>query len=213
MVRRSVPFDDFISEICKPNQGWTSLMQIGADGYTASVHREDAVGSGAFIAFSDEAGNPIPIEHGGVRVVFPNLYGWKSAKFLSEIRFESVSVKGFWEKLGCHSRGRWAHGERWAPHASGIWNILAYITDRYRVVFGYGTWVAVMTQGGRALGCLVAMVGFATTPSPFSWTSKQGVLLAFAILVECLLPAFRARALCFITRIVMAPIGCNRVDT
>jgi hypothetical protein len=174
-----VPLDDFISEICKPNQGWTSLMQIGADGYTASVHREDAVGSGAFIAFSDEAGNPIPIEHGGVRVVFPNLYGWKSAKFLSEIRFESVSVKGFWEKLGCHSRGRWAHGERWAPHASGIWNILAYITDRYRVVFGYGTWVAVMTQGGRALGCLVAMVGFATTPFPLFLDLETGRAACF----------------------------------
>lgn len=24
----------------------------------------------------------LPVEHGGIRLVFPSLYGWKSAKFL-----------------------------------------------------------------------------------------------------------------------------------
>ena len=46
----------------------------------------------------------------------PFLYGWKMAKFLKEVHFLATdddapgARRGFWEKLGCHPRGRWAGG-------------------------------------------------------------------------------------------------------
>lgn len=57
------------------------------------------------MAFSLE-GKEIPPEHGGpVRMIIPHLYGWKSAKFLTMIRFVEEDEPGFWEVRGYNSHG------------------------------------------------------------------------------------------------------------
>mgnify|MGYP001619264052 FL=1 len=51
----------------------------------------------------------ITTEYGGpVRFVIPHLYGWKSAKFLTGIRFVSHDEPGFWEVRGYHN-----HADPW----------------------------------------------------------------------------------------------------
>ena len=89
-----------------------------------SVSREDATHDSAFLALSMLDGSPIPFEHGGPRIVLPHLFGWKSCKWLHQVEFLSSHQQGFWEKLGCHMRGRVELNERWAPKTKSIWDFL-----------------------------------------------------------------------------------------
>ena len=130
------------------------LFQTSADGYTVSVDARDL--SGAFLAVEDGDGKMLSRDHGGPRLCFPTLYGWKSAKYLNRVTLFEEHEDGFWEKLGCSRRGRWAHEERWQSGSSArVWTVLAWITNRYRF-FGEGVWVWVMVRGGAALGALCA---------------------------------------------------------
>merc|ERR1739848_270953 len=99
-----------------------------------------------FLALGDADGRILPREHGGVRLMFPQLYGWKSAKYLTRIEFCVTQRRGFWERLGCHRRGRWEFEERWADGAVGVWNVLAWLTNRWQL-FGENAWVRVMQTG------------------------------------------------------------------
>ena len=79
-------------------------------GYTSVVPLEDALRG--FVAVG-MGGGPLPLEHGGpLRAVIPHLYGWKSAKWLEEIRVEESYFDGYWEALAYHERGRTAALER-----------------------------------------------------------------------------------------------------
>ena len=51
-------------------------------------------------------GEPLRPEHGGpVRLVVPQRYGWKSAKWVKGIEFLAEDTPGFWERNGYHMRG------------------------------------------------------------------------------------------------------------
>ena len=69
----------------------------------------------SLLAWSHD-GEPIPAEHGGpVRLVVPQLYAWKSAKWIKGLTFLTEDVAGFWEEGGYHMRGlpwRGRDGER-----------------------------------------------------------------------------------------------------
>ena len=138
------------------------IYQRSADGYDTTVQRRD-VHDGFLAVVHGESGEMLREEHGGPRLVFPSLYGWKSAKFLKEVAFLATdddapgARRGFWEKLGCHPRGRWAEEQRWAPGTSAVvWNALAGMTDLYRVVGGVWVWERVMVHGGRVLGAIAS---------------------------------------------------------
>ena len=46
-------------------------------------------------------GSPLPLEHGGpVRMITPQLYAWKGAKWIKAIEFLLEDRKGFWEERG-----------------------------------------------------------------------------------------------------------------
>ena len=54
----------------------------------------------------DNMGKPIPRDHGGpVRVVVPDWYFWKSAKWVTRIVFHAEDRPGFWETRGYHNEG------------------------------------------------------------------------------------------------------------
>lgn len=51
-------------------------------------------------------GKPLTREHGyPVRLVVPRLYFWKSAKWVTGMKFVSEDKPGFWESAGYHNRG------------------------------------------------------------------------------------------------------------
>ena len=157
---RGVPLRAFIAK-CGPPADWVWLKQTSADGYTTVVHREDAEDPASFLCLGDAEGELLAREHGGVRLVFPQLFGWKSAKWLVKVEFLSGPAPGgFWEKLGCHARGRVALDERWAPgRTRGVWTLLVGSAGRPGIMQGLymrylpaGVWTRIMQLGGAVLG-------------------------------------------------------------
>ena len=85
-----------------------------AHGYTANVRRSDALAPNVLVAHKYEGG-PIPRPNGPpVRALVPDLYFWKSAKWLTGIRFVNADVPGYWETRGYHN-----HADPWTEERSG----------------------------------------------------------------------------------------------
>ena len=81
-------------------------LAFGYDyGWTTNIPLEYFLAEDALFAWSHD-GAPIPTEHGGpVRLIVPQLYAWKSAKWVKGVRFLSEDEPGFWEQGGYHMRG------------------------------------------------------------------------------------------------------------
>jgi DMSO/TMAO reductase YedYZ molybdopterin-dependent catalytic subunit len=78
----------------------------GADGgYETNMPIEYLRAKDALVAWAcnDE---PLSAEHGGpVRLVVPQLYAWKSCKWLTALEFLRDDRSGLWERNGYHDRG------------------------------------------------------------------------------------------------------------
>lgn len=98
----------------KPEAKW--VMFHCADGYAAPVPLEDAMTEESLIAFQMN-GRPIPQQQGyPSRPFIGHLYGWKSAKWLSEIEFIQGYQDGYWEAYGYNERGNIWEEERFKGH-------------------------------------------------------------------------------------------------
>lgn len=70
------------------------------DGYTTNLSLAEALKPDVLLVHT-VYGEPLPIEHGGpVRVITPQLYAWKGAKWISKLEFLVEDRKGFWEERG-----------------------------------------------------------------------------------------------------------------
>lgn len=75
------------------------------EGYTTNVPVEDFLKEDSLFAYSLN-GRPLEPEHGfPLRLVIPQLYAWKSAKYVNEIEFMIEDEPGFWELRGYHMYG------------------------------------------------------------------------------------------------------------
>lgn len=80
-----------------------------ASGYTANVLLREAMRPNVLVAHKYE-GSPLPRAHGApVRALMPDLYFWKSAKWLTGIRFSASDQPGYWETRGYNN-----HADPWA---------------------------------------------------------------------------------------------------
>lgn len=73
------------------------------DGYTTNVRLDQFARPGVLLVdrWQDQ---PISRQHGGpVRVLIPQLYLWKSAKWIRRIEFTGRDRPGFWEVRGYHN--------------------------------------------------------------------------------------------------------------
>jgi len=82
------------------------VVAYGYDsGWTTNLPIEYFLAEDSLLAWSHD-GQPIPPDHGGpVRLIVPQLYAWKSAKWVKGIRFVEHDEAGFWEEGGYHMRG------------------------------------------------------------------------------------------------------------
>jgi len=79
-----------------------------AHGYTANVPLKEATADNALITYRMN-GKPFAIEHGApVRGLVPDLYFWKSAKWITGVRFVKDDERGYWEVRGYHN-----HADPW----------------------------------------------------------------------------------------------------
>jgi DMSO/TMAO reductase YedYZ molybdopterin-dependent catalytic subunit len=70
------------------------------DGYSTNLPLEEAMKYDVLLVHEWE-GHPLLREHGGpVRMITPQLYAWKGAKWIGEIIFNEKDELGFWEKRG-----------------------------------------------------------------------------------------------------------------
>ena len=82
------------------------VLVSGYDGgWTTNIPIEYFLAEDSLFAWSHD-GAPIPPDHGGpVRIIVPQLYAWKSAKWVKGVRFLADDYAGFWEEGGYHMRG------------------------------------------------------------------------------------------------------------
>ena len=89
-----------IAALVQPGDEATHVMCHGYDGYTTNLPLEEALKPDVLLAHTVN-GRPLPDMHGGpVRVITPQLYAWKGAKWIKRIEFMTVDRPGFWEKNG-----------------------------------------------------------------------------------------------------------------
>jgi len=78
----------------------THIMCYGHDGYTTNLPLSEALKDDVLLVHSWD-GKPLPRDHGGpVRMVTPQLYAWKGAKWINRIEFMTEDRLGYWEKRG-----------------------------------------------------------------------------------------------------------------
>jgi DMSO/TMAO reductase YedYZ molybdopterin-dependent catalytic subunit len=98
----------------RPKPSARHVVFEAAHGYTANVPIREALAPDSLVAFELD-GQPLRGPHGApVRGVVPNLYFWKSPKWLTGIRFTERDEPGYWERRGYNNHGDPWREERYA---------------------------------------------------------------------------------------------------
>jgi DMSO/TMAO reductase YedYZ molybdopterin-dependent catalytic subunit len=85
-----------------------------AHGYTSNVPIKEATAPNVLLAHRLD-GAPLPRANGApIRALVPDLYFWKSAKWLTAIRFSATDKPGYWETRGYHN-----HADPWPEERYG----------------------------------------------------------------------------------------------
>ena len=96
------------------------VMIHAEEGYTANLSLDDFLQDGVLFAHTHN-GQQIDPDHGWpLRLVVPQLYGWKSAKWVRGVEFLSENERGFWEVRGYHIRGNPWTQERYSDEEEGF---------------------------------------------------------------------------------------------
>jgi len=89
-----------IAELVKPKANAKFVTFECADGYATSLSMQELSGEDVLLAYGL---NHKPLEEGigfPLRLVVPNKYAYKSALWVTEIRFTAKKELGFWERRG-----------------------------------------------------------------------------------------------------------------
>ena len=93
-------WNDFLRLI--PIESGTNRVRFTSvgGGYSTTVSLKDLENPRVLLAYGVN-GNPIEAEYGGpLRMVIPNLWGYKSCKWLGKIEFINQEEGGYWEDRG-----------------------------------------------------------------------------------------------------------------
>jgi DMSO/TMAO reductase YedYZ molybdopterin-dependent catalytic subunit len=90
------------------------LIFEAANGYTANVRIAEALAPTSLLVYRYN-GAALPRPHGPpVRSLMPDLYFWKSAKWLTGLYFSAKDRPGYWETRGYHN-----HADPWKEERYG----------------------------------------------------------------------------------------------
>lgn len=90
----------------KPEARFVIISAAG--GFTTNLSLEDFLKQDVILATGKD-GAALDYEYGGpLRLIVPQLYFWKSAKWVTGIEFAGKDRPGYWEKAGYHN-----HGDPW----------------------------------------------------------------------------------------------------
>ena len=89
----------------KPKDGANFVYVHCLEGYTTNLPLEYLKKEDSILALK-MFGEPVPKEHGfPLRLVVPQLYAWKSAKYVWGIEIRREDKPGYWEERGYHMLG------------------------------------------------------------------------------------------------------------
>ena len=93
----------------------------GADGYTTSLALDEVLEQAVLLAYRLN-GAPLPPELGGpLRLVVPQKYAYKSAMWVTKIKFTVKAAKGYWERQGY-------------SQTADVWTNDRYSRERARII-------------------------------------------------------------------------------
>ena len=86
--------------LAEPHETAEHVMCHGYDSYTTNVALTEALKPDVLLVYMAD-GQPLAREHGGpVRMITPQLYAWKGAKWIKGIELLTDEKLGFWEQRG-----------------------------------------------------------------------------------------------------------------
>ncbi|MDY7228857.1 sulfite oxidase-like oxidoreductase [Hyalangium rubrum] len=89
-----------VAALVRPHPKAAFVLIHASDGYTTNLPLEEALKDDVLLVHTYN-GQPLPPEHGGpVRMITPQLYAWKGAKWIQRIEFLQHDQPGFWERRG-----------------------------------------------------------------------------------------------------------------
>ena len=92
-------------ELIEPGDEVIQVMAVCYDGYSTNIPLQYFFNKGSMLATHLD-GSILSYEHGGpLRLVIPSLYGWKSAKYVHILDFQTEIKSGYWEQRGYHLIG------------------------------------------------------------------------------------------------------------
>jgi DMSO/TMAO reductase YedYZ molybdopterin-dependent catalytic subunit len=99
-----VPFSEIV-KLAEPKPEAKYVMVLAEQGFTSNVPLADLLAPAVLFALKHN-GEPLPGDHGyPVRLVVPQLYAWKSVKWVRGLEFLADDAPGFWEENGYNMRG------------------------------------------------------------------------------------------------------------
>lgn len=99
-----ITWADFL-KIVKPQKRATHVTFKSPGGYDTTVSMKDLENPRVMVVYGVE-GEPLESQFGGpVRMIIPNLWGYKSCKWMIEIEFTDRMESGFWESRGYTAEG------------------------------------------------------------------------------------------------------------
>ncbi len=94
-----------ILSLVQPSPEAKHCIFYSRDGYTTNVSFDRFAEENVLLAFKWN-GDVLSAAHGGpVRILMPDWYFWKSAKWLRRIEFSAEDKPGYWEIRGYHNEG------------------------------------------------------------------------------------------------------------
>ncbi|GLU53609.1 sulfite oxidase-like oxidoreductase [Dyadobacter frigoris] len=89
-----------LAALVMPKSTATHIICYGYDKYTTNISIEEALKEDVLLVHSAD-NKPLERDHGGpVRMITPQLYAWKGAKWINRIEFLNKNKPGFWEVRG-----------------------------------------------------------------------------------------------------------------
>jgi DMSO/TMAO reductase YedYZ molybdopterin-dependent catalytic subunit len=103
-----------LAALAEPDPAATHVMCHAYDGYTTNVPLEEALKEDVLLVHTFD-GRPLERDHGGpVRMITPQLYAWKGAKWIKRIEFLAGDKLGFWEERGYSNTAHPWRNDRYA---------------------------------------------------------------------------------------------------
>ena len=94
-----------LSERAGVQSGADHVIEHAEFGYTTNVPLVDITTDQAIVAYAFEGEDIEPVHGGPVRIVIPQMYFWKSAKWVRSLELRAGDEAGFWERNGYHMYG------------------------------------------------------------------------------------------------------------